>query len=683
MALRLQTKVGMVNCKLDLKFRYTLKNYRFKQETPQRMRKHGIAIFSFVFTLLFIAYLYWPSKSNIDNTPASVSRNISSTESTEAHSSPKNQNLDQQISIDTSNYTECTQMLRTTDEHKKTWSRNEYLTWTKYIKEDGYSLNEVTLAVEYFLNSNFAEMFRVGYLRAEAPLTKKNSTLQSQVIEMFPSLIKSGIKVTTTVPHPSLVGFSDVPQSEKAQIIAENDITVDDIAYFLLEPLFPDNDILLLIEALKNSHVVVSYDRYAAISLLDYAIISLRPKIVEALLNRGHSPTQDEYLGSSMEWALNAMQSGYNNGKREQAANIILQLMDYSATARFKSQTKDLIEGYFPRRFYNFNAEKSQSLIIDFNLDLTIIRPREEISIDARHPLIEEIRVKQLEAFAKQRNIPTAKQLIPLCEDTVEQLNNKWTPRSTSTVIKEFVARYGSNEAKLMAELAKLDPILVDYYQRQNVKNRYRKPISKELIGRVNEAYNMFQTGEVQQGIEYVLTTPIHESQHEWVMLRLMNYGESYYPAIFNSPIRVDFDDYSILRPSQLIKSSISSMVEAGALLDNSDLHGKTLVFYAAQKRDVDLLSYLYENQFLYSPNSSGQDPMHVAINVRKNGADLQIIEATIDMLMKFQPHIDTFHLSRMALMKSYYPVAYSRIVQKHQSLKVEETTELPPVYLY
>ena len=124
-------------------------------------------------------------------------------------------------------------------------------------------------------------------------------------------------------------------------------------------------------------------------------------------------------------------------------------------------------------------------------------------------------------------------------------------------------------------------------------------------------------------------------------------------------------------------------MVDAGVLLDNSDLHGKTLVFYAAQKRDVDLLSYLYENQFLYSPISSGQDPMHVAINIHKNGGNMQIIEATIDMLMKFQPHIDTFHLSRMALMKSYYPEAYSRIVEKHQSLKVEETTELPPVYLY
>ena len=393
------------------------------------MRKQGTAIYLLLTILSIMTYWFWPIEQD---TPAEDldTRNITPLNTLKEIQPEYDERARSSIGFDTNNYALCNQFLRDFSEHNKEWGRRNYESWKAYIEEGRYSLNDVTIAVEYFLNSNFAESFRLEYLRTTAPLTQKNKSLRSELLEMFPSMSDLGINVRIKVPNPTLESFSDATQAEKEGMIAQTKVTVDDVAYFLLDPSMSEPDILLLIEALEGSQNIVSYDRHGAITLLDYAILSARPLIVEILLKYGHQLTMDEYLGSSMEWALHALQHGYYSGKREQAVQVIEQLMDLGAPARFSSKTEQLVEGSFPRKFYKFEAEQVSVLITDFNLDLTEISMRESIRVEDHHPLILELKEQQHSDYARNQNILNADEAISQCENTKQRLKDEWKAES-------------------------------------------------------------------------------------------------------------------------------------------------------------------------------------------------------------------------------------------------------------
>ena len=94
------------------------------------------------------------------------------------------------------------------------------------------------------------------------------------------------------------------------------------------------------------------------------------------------------------------------------------------------------------------------------------------------------------------------------------------------------------------------------------------------------------------------------------------------------------------------------------------------------------LIEFLLGEQVKFHTDSLGQDPLHVALNTNWYVADLTKLEETVDSLMRFQPPIDVYHLRRMKLIHTFYPVSYERIVKKHPELMVTGEIGLPSVYL-
>jgi len=646
------------------------------------MRKHGKAIFLVLTISLVIAYWLWPSKTEIPAIQTADNHDVIAPEDNESIETRDEAPKESGVDFDTANYALCTEFLSDFEKHNARWSRENYQSWKALVEDGRYSLNEVTLAVEHFLNSNFAESFRLEYLRANAPLTQRNKSISSEILAMLPSMSDLGFNVSIKVPNPAFENFSAVTSEEKEQIIAQTQVTVDDVAYFLVEASMSEPDILMLIAALEDPHNRVSYARFGAITLLDYAILSARPLIVETLLDNGHQLTMDEYLGSSMEWALQALQHGYYSGKREQAVQVIKQLMALNAPARFSSQTEELVKGSFPRKFYEFEAEQLTDLMIEFNLDLTQIPARQSITADPSHPLIIALREKQAIEYADKRGVANIHEVVSQCEDTELRLRNEWIAESAFHVITRLTDDHTIDQSNLMAELAYLDPYLIDFYNRHMVQPNPKKAVTEDLMDRMDTAYELFRDEKVNQAIEHALSAPFHETQLQWVMLKLLSFGPEIHPAFFSTPLRNELDDYSELAIWRLLnKSSIESMLDAGAPINYGDRFGKTLVFYAALNRDIELLYYLLDKRVMFHTDALGQDPLHITLNINRNVADLRKLEDTIDSLMQFQPNIDVYHLRRMKLINTYYPATYERIIEKHPELSINEDISLPAVY--
>ena len=642
------------------------------------MKKHGLAVVIIVALVLLIGYYF-----------AAIEVNISDTHTLE--SSTGNQDLSSVIvptssnnhqTFDSDSFRQCVQLTSDVSNYRWDWTKQRHESWGEFIDNEEYSLNDVTLAIEYFTNSNFAETFRVTHIRKNAPLTEMMNSLRQQMLDVMPTFFDSGFRVHPQLPQPFLDGFETLPYSEKVKVIEENEVIIDDVAYVLLEPSFSDNDIIMLINALRSTHELVAYDKYAAVSLLDYAIIASRPEIVEILLNMGHEPTHDEYLGSSMEWALSRLPHSFSDSRMARAVDVVKLLLNENGQARFNTKSLQIIEGTFPGNFYEFNEEQISWFAIEHNLDLTQIQTREVIAVDQNLPLIKRLKAEQIADYAKENNLPDVESLLPVCTETLSELEALWQPEHANTIIARTLELFGDDEYHVRRELSTIDPFLTDVFDRRQAASMPKGRISNELRMSFDSAYELFIAGKVSEGIDLVLSKGIPEGKREWVMLHMFRLGERYYNSILASQLHTELTNYGALRSFRLLnKRDIMKLSDAGLNIYNKDGFGKTLVYYAAHARDIELLDWLYENNFTYGDADNGQDPLHTALNITRKAGDLDGFEDTIDRVMQFNPAVDNHHLSRMALIKIYYPETYSRLTAKYSELEVTEgSVALPPV---
>lgn len=275
---------------------------------------------------------------------------------------------------------------------KRDWARANYKSWQAYL-DKGYSLNEVTLAVEHFLHENFASAFRIDFLRQNSAHVIESRALFNQVSALFPDIIGTDLIVEKKVPNQALVNLASLSEVKKLQNI---EVTVDDVAYFLHQVETPSDEILTLIEHVDDINLPVAYHGIDSISLLDHAVATTRLPVVEKLLILGASPKGDGYLGSTMEWALSSLYFNYNKSSREESAKVISLLDRYGATARFNVQNSNQVKGKFPKSRFQFNQQQIEFVYSHYDLDLSTLKKSEYEPLKANNELIK--------ALTKQQN---------------------------------------------------------------------------------------------------------------------------------------------------------------------------------------------------------------------------------------------------------------------------------------
>ena len=179
-----------------------------------------------------------------------------------------------QVDIDTSNFAQCQRTFFQLRQGQQQWIRESVGNFSDYLDE-GYSVDEVTVAIDAFRNSNFAAMFRAKQLRRNAEVTKINAMLAEKLEEHMPGAAAKGLSVQRKVPSDLLEGFADLPLAEQQQIADSGEISVDDVAYVIAESELSDDDIILLIDGLPDASATVGYEYLEeALSLLDFAAMA-------------------------------------------------------------------------------------------------------------------------------------------------------------------------------------------------------------------------------------------------------------------------------------------------------------------------------------------------------------------------------------------------------------------------
>ncbi|SNY55462.1 hypothetical protein SAMN06297280_2875 [Arsukibacterium tuosuense] len=589
---------------------------------------------------------------------------------TQKNSASEHNVSDAAVKFDTPDYAQCEQFIQEFHSESFSWSRKYHRDWASYL-EQGYSLDEITLAVERFANSNFAASFRVKQLRKGTEFAFSNQQLNEQLRQQFPELADSGLSIELKVPLTALASFATMTDEEKRQVLAEHQVGVNDVAYFINSGL-SDEDILMMLSDITIPAAIVSYEGIEAISLLDFAVAASRPVLVENLLLMGLSPTSDAYLGSSMEWALSRLTFA-NENTEANAVEVVKLLKLHGAQARFKVKRPETIEGSSPRHFYSFSEEKIVSLSQNYQLDLTQIEQREVPALDGQHPLIDTLEAERDVYLAAKLGNPNHRELQGSCQRILHAVDKQWQPKSAHEVVNSIEKLYGESATRIISELARIDPLLVDIY-----RERRDRPIAGVRIP--PEAIKQVQQGDIKQAMSYLEGHSYSDNEKRMLIIQLLGFNVEYFSELNQSSLWVDdlqFFDLMLLQPNVAL---VQALEQAGANLRGVDSREKTLMYYATERFNVSLVSFLQSEGYPFSFDDQGQDPLHVVLRSNQSGVSRQDIETLVNVLMAYHPDIDAFHRSRMAVIQLKYPRLYESLISRHPELAITGDTPLPYV---
>ncbi|MGI2113694.1 hypothetical protein ACRN9G_08830 [Shewanella frigidimarina] len=584
--------------------------------------------------------------------------------------------------IAVTNFAVCKTLLQNNDKHSGNWARDHYLSWDKYLND--YSLDDVTMVIDKLLNSNFAVMFRVEQLRKDSTLAQFNQKATKDVKQ---ELIKqghelsgffAGIKMSKKVPAPEFENLSSLSATEQQSVFITTPPSIDDAAALMLDEHVSNQTIISLLAHIDNLNASVGFDKLDTISVLDYAIAASRAEVVSYLFKRGVEPSKDAYMGSSMEWALSRLVGAYAN--KADAAAIVQQLQGKQANARFNQQDSGLVEGSFPRQYYRFEPAEIALIQQQYGLDLLQIGARDELSISNEHPLLLELLAQQQAYTEKALKVSDLAKVLPQCRNTIDKVNAKWQPKSSAPLLAQAEEDYALDPQQTINQLAKIDPSLVDCLIGQVTP--YQRP--QRYIPNLNQQFRLLDDGNINGFIEALLAMSLTDANKNWVFSQALEFDSHFYDDLFNSELFVDSIQYFDFNNRMFSADFLTGLEESSYDLHGHDYRGKTLLFYAVVKGNVDIIKRLVDDKFPFIINdtdpqlSKGLDPLHVALSIEPWQFKPEKAVEKVDLLMRYQPKIDEFHLRRMGLIKVKYPDVYQQIISAYPQLKVVDDNALP-----
>ncbi|QSX34429.1 hypothetical protein JYB87_04035 [Shewanella avicenniae] len=588
--------------------------------------------------------------------------------------------------LDTTNFAECRRFTVDKQSEEGKWFRDSYESWGSYLAQ-GYSLDDITAAIDHLGNSNFAESFRITQLREHSQLQQTNHQLtQSFYDELSDDETEAaesmGFSIMRVVPNPQLVQFIALPEAEKAQQVGKQEVSVDDIAALMLDPQVAETDIQALLAQVANVNATVGFEQLASTSLLDFAIFGNRGAIVKQLLDGGMPLSNDRYLGASQEWALVNLseQMDRDDAATAKAVNIVNLLIPYGAGSRFSQHSDTLIEGSIPRWYFKFDPSDIARLQQDYGLDLTQIPPREAMPMDddsASSALISELELQRRDYLNQTLGVTDANDAFSRCNNTLAAVEQRWKAKRAGDELYALRQQYPDNTALLLQQAATIDPLVVDLYREQTISSYPQRvvPEAHDILMSLGRDNDIDRVISKLQPLE--LTVP----QKNYVVLQALYFDGRYYRKLADSSLFSDDVPYYTLARHQLTKPFVEQLEQGGADLTDKDDRGKTLLYYAVAAHKLELMDYLQQQGYPFDLDElHGEDPLHQVLDVSRGDFDPAKLLPMVEILMRYQPTINPFHLQRLALMKLMYPALYQQLADKSPQLQVNDATPLPNV---
>ncbi|EDQ02594.1 hypothetical protein [Shewanella benthica] len=297
-------------------------------------RTQLITMVTIIVAIVF--YFLWPTPQKMPAQPSvididTVANTVNASEEMDTHAT----------NLSITSYQQCKQLIEKNHAKSNNFGRSQ--DWSKYLN-DGYSIDDITSAIDHFSNSNFAASWRAKQLKQHSKFDLKNASLMEKLINALPDLPEY-FKITTRVPTPALENIANLTDKAALQLIATTELSIDDVAWLITQEGIPQKVLIRSIKKLDDVSQLLGSgsNRREKLLLIDVAAFHGQDKVVAELLQQNSDISNDAYLGSTMEYALAKLNYVLGKGIEHDAVisqmNIVEQLQGLNAPAFFDTQT--------------------------------------------------------------------------------------------------------------------------------------------------------------------------------------------------------------------------------------------------------------------------------------------------------------------------------------------------------
>ncbi|QYJ97959.1 hypothetical protein K0J45_01520 [Shewanella alkalitolerans] len=625
----------------------------------------------FVAIILFVAFiLYWQTRDSSLTVPIQAADTPNAPTDKSANVAPDTASYSQ--ALDGLNYADCRNTLQSAKDIKQKWAGEQ--DWDQRL-EQGYSIDDITLAMGHFLNENFAASWRAKQLKHNSQLSQINRSLGEQVKALIPDL-PSFVLIEKAVPQPQLANIAELTQEEALALLGSTEISIDDLNWLLKQESLPQTLLLQALNQIEDVNALLGYaiTQDETLHLIDTAAFHGRNQVVSALLNKGSQLTNDPYLGTTMEYALAGLDYRFrmnklsDDGVFKHQIEIIRLLQSQGSPANFISNTEQSVKGFFPRHFYSFDAQQIAFLQQTHDLALAQILPKQGLRFDKQSVLMQALE-KEL---AEQLTTIASESERNQCKKIVARVDQEWQPRDLN-----FFTTKLTNEGKTVTRetLNEIDPILADCSSKFAPKILGVSYLhDRELEDKV---YGFARENKISEAISVLEEAQLNEAEYRHFFYQLLGNDPTHFIPLQTSRLHQDRLSYTLLYNAT--KSKMVDVITQGIDIDELDYSGTSLLDIAITMEDLQLLNYLISQHILYPERVVGRDPLYLLLDTSDHRFNPDQLMTYLPLIMSLEPPIQPAHIRLMALLRLKYTKLYADMTELYPQLIAPEDAQLPP----
>lgn len=536
--------------------------------------------------------------------------------------------------------------------------------------EDGYSADDVTLAIHTLRNANFAREWRDTHRKKDSQLNKLNQEMNEALRTQLPDM-PSSMKIFRAVPakHLEQAVNSNQPLDAKS----EEQLIVDDVAWLMQQPTIPDSAIKPFVLRLSDINMQLGssfvIDKHP-VSLLDVAAFNRRPALAQWLISQGATPVSDPYLGTTLDYVLAGLSRFPEDALQQHNDTVSNQIaLANDLVEQGVKTVSDFDDGGLKSRFsanlFIIREDKANLLQLNYGFDLQTLPHMPPLTSENAKSLISLMQSHQ-DAMKAERIGSDAQEKLSRCQAFKSRVEQAWSPKWLR----------GSLTEKRDDELYDMAPELVMCKRKMimyadAIQGR-RSALNEDLF------YRRLSDGEWQNAV--AMLTPFPEALtrifHEAVV-----YKPESYATFVGAGLEPETWNFSYFEDGRFVALNIEKLKPAGIELHATDKFGRSLLFPVVNSGNPDALKYLRDSGVPYYQIANTPDPLylalyHIATRNRQENAG-----AFIDILMSYTPSVRLPHLAQMKVMKLKFPSLYEEITDAYPQLAVESKDVTFPEY--
>ena len=577
-------------------------------------------------------------------------------------------------------YLECRELKRTYSEDLIRWGRK--LEPDKWLKE-GYSLDEVTFALEKYQNANFASQWRIGQIVSASFDSDKDERVAkmreaNEILRQLGNPVE--LRVSITYPREEFKDLDKMGRAARLLIYRNYPPTLEDLAALIRDHQLRDEIATEIIAEINDlNRPLQNTDNKNAIYIFDLFAIMNREYLLETLIDKGVSPKNDIYLPNALETSLQNLFFKNTAGQDiEPAIKMIKKLMSLGLSVRYQINQDGALASDSQTLLFAFDPQMLSMLEENYDLDLLSLYKSETSLLP--NSLIERLEIEKFAFQSKKYPDFDVEKISADCDTIIEAVDSRWkNPHSTDIFVRlqELENNYHGDPEAIRSLLASKDPEQVDcYIEQQHMQESYEQNSLS-----INNLFFQYQPHNRRKTrlVDFLRQRPLDDSEKRWALSYVLrNQNAQLLEGLFElqlMPSKIDFYDFNW----QTLEITFwEQLINGGLELSDLDSHGKNAMYFAVAHQKLALLEYFIKKGYTFSPMSDTQDPLHRLLAPWKLGYSKKFAIDALRAFVPLSPAIDEHHRKRMRLIRLMDKEFYDQLVGILPSLSVSSEAPLP-----